>query len=360
MSDNEVCSSVAQHPATAKKNKWWPLLSIRPGADGKAIVSDPVKRRHAVVDPTALLALLGAHYRGEANDDTANRLAEKLGGVGWFPAAPVEPGLEKQMRHWWDRGWTSSLRYYLWSRGRPQLDARDTTGEIRSSVITNYLSEAEAPPRDASDALPVVTLQEPTAIPETLTVGQLLLSRRSARSFPRRTASAGIFSSVLWHGLQNVRQRQQRIPKTPIDYLRSYGIAFDFHIAVFDVEGIEPGIYHYDIVKHCLLQYRLGDFRAQMTALLVGMQSPMTASWTLLISADVPRYQWRYRHEHALRNLYTGAGRVAQLVTLIGHAHDFGSVPTPALLDTNCSELFGLNPTTQIPIYTVTMGPLSS
>ncbi|HVQ09447.1 MAG TPA: SagB/ThcOx family dehydrogenase [Allosphingosinicella sp.] len=343
------------------RENWWPLLSIRPvSSSRKVVLSDALNRRRAAVDANALLEFLSARYRGSASTAGGHKLADQLAERGWFPSAPVDATLVDRINHWWKRGWSSSLRYYLWSRGRPQVDGKDSTGDVRRAVITEYLGEGEAPSRGSFDSLRVVELPEPSPLPAEMTVGQVLMARRSIRSYARVEASAQILSSVLWNGLANVRQRQQRVPKTPIDYLRSYGIAFDFHLAVFDVASIEPGIYRYDILNHRLLEHRVGNFREEVTSLLVGMQSPMTASWTLVISADIPRYQWRYRHEHALRNLYIGSGRVAQLLILLGQAHGFGSVPTPAMLDSACGELFGMDPAKELPIYTITMGPLTS
>ncbi|MBV8688034.1 MAG: SagB/ThcOx family dehydrogenase [Alphaproteobacteria bacterium] len=337
-----------------------PLLSIRPSSGRQIVFSDALNRRRAAVDSNVLLEHLAARYRGSPSGDGSRKLADKLAELGWFPPAPVEAGVVDRIAHWWNRGWTSSLRYYLWSRGRPQVDAKDSTGEVRRAVITGYLNESEAPARPSFDSLPVVELPEPSPLPEDVTVGQALMARRSVRAYARHPAPAQVLSSVLWNGLANVRQRQQRIPKTPIDYLRSYGIAFDLHVAVFDVESIEPGIYRYDMVDHRLLRQRAGDYREEVTSILVGMQSPMTASWTLVISADIPRYQWRYRHEHALRNLYIGSGRVAQLLILLAQAYGFGSVPTPAMHDTTCCELFGMDPASEVPLYTITTGPISS
>jgi dipeptidyl aminopeptidase/acylaminoacyl peptidase len=57
-----------------------------------------------------------------------------------------------------------------------------------------------------------------------------------------------------------------------------------------------------------------------MVSMLQGMRSP-TAAWTLSLVADFPRYQWRYRNEHRLRQLYLEAA-----------AHVPGSASAPLLL----------------------------
>lgn len=344
---------------------WLPLLSIRPGGGDQLVISDPLHQRRAKLGVTALLDFVATQYRAAEADCSSGdggELARKLAENGWFPSAPLDAKLVEQLQHWRKRGWNSSLRYYLWSRARRQVDADDTTGDVRRAVIADYLSEGEppTPPAEAAAApAGAVDLPACSPLPDDRTVGQLLMERRSTRSFPRRAASGHDLSSILWYGLVNVRSRRKNA-ETQLDYLRSYGIAFEFHLAIFNVASIPPGIYRYDINQHKLIEHRLGKFGDEMASLLVGMQSPRTASWTIVMSTDFARYQWRYRHEHALRNLYMGAGRVAQLLILLAQAYDIGSVPTPATLDLKCCELFGMDPAREVPVYTITMGPIAA
>jgi SagB-type dehydrogenase family enzyme len=133
-------------------------------------------------------------------------------------------------------------------------------------------------------------------------------------------------------------------------------VAFDFHLVVFSVAGLEPGIYRYRVAEHDLVHQSHDELRARMRSVLIGMKAPQTASWTLLVSADFAQYQWRYRHERALRHIYMASGRIAQRVLLVGHAYGLGTLPTPATRDFPTIELLQLDPTRQAPIYTLTMG----
>jgi SagB-type dehydrogenase family enzyme len=342
--------------ATAQTS-WSPLLSFRPHASQQLVVSDPLKRRRARIDAEALFDLLAASYRGVRPRVAASRLAQKLADLGWCPAGHLDRSTANKVKHWYTRGWHPSLQYYLWSRGRTQVDAKDATGEIRQQVVNEYLASGKPPRRTAGPGT-AVAMPKPAPLPEGVTFGEMLMARRSVRTYARREVQLAVLSSILWHGLAGVRERQQLEPQSPLDYLRSYGIAFDFHIALFDVASISPGVYAYDIVNHRLVEHRQGSFRAEMTSILVGMRSPETASWTLVITADVPRYQWRYRHERALRHLYMASGRLGQRITLLGHAYGLGTVPTPAIRDSACCDLLGLDPLYDLPIYTLTMGPI--
>jgi hypothetical protein len=42
------------------------------------------------------------------------------------------------------------------------------------------------------------------------------------------------------------------------------------YVVVFNVEGIEPGVYHYDDQQHCLTLIRKGEFEKQVIELLLG------------------------------------------------------------------------------------------
>jgi hypothetical protein len=101
---------------------------------------------------------------------------------------------------------------------------------------------------------------------------------------------------------------------------------------------------------------RPGNHREAMIGVLQGMRSPKTAAWTLGLVADFPRYQWRYRHEHALRRLYVEAGFVGQELLALGLAYNLGTLVTPAQKDSAYLDLHGLTADRYAPVYTLTMG----
>lgn len=65
--------------------------------------------------------------------------------------------------------------------------------------------------------------------------------------------------------------------------------------------------------------------REVMQRCLIGHEGPASAACTLILSVEFERYQWRYRHERALRNLYVETGRIAHHLLLQATAHGLGT-----------------------------------
>jgi SagB-type dehydrogenase family enzyme len=342
--------------------QWNPLVMLKPACDDKpqqVSVSDALNRRRARVDISALLDLLAAEYRGLPPSGAARGLAAKLEDLGWRPGRAVDTTVEKQAQQWTHRGWHPSLQYFLWSRGRPFVDAKDVSGDARRSVLEKFLADEGPPPPRVVSSGRETTLPAPLPLPAQFSFGDLLMARRSVRLYLQRAVSREVLSSLLHYGLDDVRTGRTREIRDPLDYLQSHGVVFDVYLVVFRMSDLEPGVYRYDIAKHSLIQQREGNFQEEMKDILVGMKAPETATMTLLLAADFPQYQWRYRHERALRHVYMASGRVAQRLLLVGHAFGLGTLPTPATRDTECCALLQLDPTRQAPIYTLTMGPCS-
>jgi SagB-type dehydrogenase family enzyme len=341
----------------ASATPWGPLITVRPGAgeSGRTVLlSDALGRRRARVDAAALLDLIASEYRRITPPPAAKKLADRLRDLGWRPGQRVAGETIDRLRRWLDRGWHPSLQYFLWSRGRPYVDAADRTGNIRRTVIDGYLMEG--PPVASDPEGTEVPLPTAADLPSDATLGRLLMTRRSLRAYAPVEVPSTVLSSVLFHGLGDVRANQVRLPHDLLDYLKSHGVAFDFHLVIYRVDGLDAGVYRYDVARHRLFQIRAGDFREEMVSVLVGMSSPRTAGWTLFLTVDFPRYQWRYRHERALRHLYMASGRLGQRVLLVGQAFGLGTLPTPAMRDGDCCQLLQIDPRRYAPIYTLTMG----
>ena len=132
-------------------------------------------------------------------------------------------------------------------------------------------------------------------------------------------------------------------------------------VVVYNVEGLPPGVYSYDIAAESLRPRKAGLFRDEMRGLLVGMVAPRSANWTIVLTLNFPQYQWRYQHERALRNLYIASGRIGQRLIVAAMAQNIGTLPTPAMKDLEMSALLGLDAVRESPVYTLSMGcPMTS
>jgi SagB-type dehydrogenase family enzyme len=331
----------------------WPIgFRIRPAVDPECSdveVTDTVSGRRFRWDPNALARVI---VRGAVDgaDGENSRWRKAL------TAAQDRSALVRGWRHWQQRRWYPSDQYYVASRRWDYRDLPDPDGTVREATIREYLSAGAAPMSTEPCSGLRVQLGSPTN-PSAEPISGLLVKRRSGRAYGREPVPLAHLSGLLWYGLAEVRSFRERADSAkPLSLLESYGSAWDFYVCVYDVSGIAPGVYRYDLSKHQLTSVLPGDHRMAMAEALQGMRSPLTAAWTLGMVADFPRYQWRYRHEHGLRRLYMESGIIAQELVILATAYGLGTLVTPAQRDRLYMELHQLSLDRYAPVYTLTMG----
>jgi SagB-type dehydrogenase family enzyme len=323
------------------------LLSIRPDylSQERVMISDPFYKNHRLIKQEDLFNILLDNI-GNADEAIYEVFAPQF----------IDEDTTNHILHWWERKWHPSLEYYVWSRKATFFDSHDEDGRKREEALTAYEAHSPAPERLRPEGV-VYSLPEPTELPATMTVGHNLLNRRTIRRYRDEAAPLYSLSSLLWHGLDSVRRtRKAAQQEATMGHLRSYGSAFDIYPVLYHVDGVPIGVYYYDIEKHELTLVREGNYRSEMVTNLVDHDAPMSASWTIMIVGDFLQYQWRYRHERALRNLYIEAGRVSQWLILTGALYGLASFPTPAMVDSGLSDLLALDAQRQCPIYSLTQG----
>ncbi|AEG34363.1 hypothetical protein Ththe16_1972 (plasmid) [Thermus thermophilus SG0.5JP17-16] len=333
-------------------------LSIRPWIEGEdtVLLSDAWHGKRFTVQIEALedfLLVMAGRKPANTRSTQVQHVLRNAGILG-EPRATREEAL---LDHWRKRGWHPSLEFYLWSRQIPYADQNDPDGQIRDRIIAEYLSEQEPPARITVSGRQHKLTPQPR-LPRASLLGELLLKRRTVRRYAEGSVSLNRLSGTLWWGLQRLRRLRNLKRSKGRDYLISYGVALDFYVVVYNVEGLQPGVYFYDVVAHSLTEVFLGDLRSEMEKVMFDMPSPRWANWTIVIVADMWQYQWLYRHDRALRNLYIETGRVGQLLILSALAYSQGSLVTPAVSDGRLSELLRLETPRQAPLYTVTSGRL--
>jgi len=94
---------------------------------------------------------------------------------------------------------------------------------------------------------------------------------------------------------------------------------------VNNVEGIEPGIYHYSVRDHSLELLKAGDFRERCVTLTAGHSWTRNASALFVMTAVVARTTWKYRVSRVYRAFLLDAGHLSQSFLLVATALGLGS-----------------------------------
>ncbi|MDR7313776.1 SagB/ThcOx family dehydrogenase [Brevibacillus nitrificans] len=328
--------------ANEKYNNWLPLTVIRPSSQGKIIISNPLLRKRLAISIQKIQEFF----------DDSTPLKDNLSRYGLFKDEGLPSEWIQGFKEWNEKGWGLALPFYWISRGFPYHD-KSPDPVYREETLTRYLKMDGAIKTtkqfDSSFSLP-----SPQDLNDKISLGQVLLGRRTAHRF-NSGADLQELSDWLWYGLYEVRACRKPINGV-IDILKSYGSAFDFYIVVYDVKDLESGIYFYNLVDHSLSLIQKGAYRSNMVSALMGQSPPETACFSLLVTAEFKRYQWRYRHERALRNLFTDSGRILQKMILIANVFSMDCFLTPAIKDLEINQLLKLDAKIEGSIYSLTVG----
>lgn len=190
-------------------------------------------------------------------------------------------------------------------------------------------------------------------------VGAALLRRRSVLRPRGAELSPDDLAQLFAHGLERflVSRQVADDPNEVTDLLVSFGSAIDVYVLIYRCLGLPEGIYAVDPRAMSLNAIRLDSIRDQARDALLAHPDPVDASATIVLTADFPRYRWRYRHERALRTLWVEAGRMMQELLVAASALDLSTGITPAVSDSLFLQLLGRASDCQV-LHTMTVaGP---
>jgi SagB-type dehydrogenase family enzyme len=175
-----------------------------------------------------------------------------------------------------------------------------------------------------------------------------LRTRKSIRSFSPQPLTMAELSFLLWAttGIQR-RERGYAFRTAP-----SAGALYpiETYVSVNNVEGLEKGLYHYNIEEHALEQLKVGDFGAELAEAALGQEFLALAPIVFLWTAIFERSKWKYR-QRAYRYVYLDAGHIGQNLALSATSIGLGCCQIGAFFDDEVNQVLGVDGTTESAIY---------
>lgn len=163
-----------------------------------------------------------------------------------------------------------------------------------------------------------------------VTLEEAIARRRSIRRFAPDAISQSALSQILWaaQGIPAGRGRYRTVP--------SAGATYPLEIFVVCgkncVEGIDEGIYHYNVGAHSLTRHQENDARPELARAALGQASIYQAPVDIVICAEYERTQPRYGRRaeryvhmeigHAGQNIYLQATALGLATVAVGAFHD--------------------------------------
>jgi SagB-type dehydrogenase family enzyme len=129
----------------------------------------------------------------------------------------------------------------------------------------------------------------------------------------------------------------------------------EVYLAIFNVNGIEKGLYHYYPVGHLLEKIKFGDFREELEECFITKETIQSANFVFLMTAVFNRNQVKYG-ERGYRYTLFEAGHIAQNVYLSSNAMDIGAVALGGFNDDLLNDFLGIDGEEESAIYALVLG----
>jgi SagB-type dehydrogenase family enzyme len=205
------------------------------------------------------------------------------------------------------------------------------------------------------DGHPAVTLPPPLALTEALE--KALRGRRSAGALRRDRLSLETLATILFFGYGILRPTDG--DEFPFGYraVPSGGALFplEVYVHISNVEGLAPGIYHYEPHANVVRRFIDGDQSDRLAASIVQSSLVSQASAFVFITALFDRTTTKYG-ERGYRFALIETGHVGQNLALCAAALGLAGTPIGGFVDSTVDELLEIDGINQSTLYAFALG----
>lgn len=128
------------------------------------------------------------------------------------------------------------------------------------------------------------------------------------------------------------------------------------YITIHNVEGIVPGIYHYDVIRHGLVRINDALCDHNLAALCMGQPFSEGLSFGVFLVSYFSKVWWKYPHSRAYRVALLDAGHLSQTFQLVATSLGLLTWMTANIHDINVSEQLKLDGVHQAPLHFLAAG----
>jgi putative peptide maturation dehydrogenase len=253
----------------------------------------------------------------------------------------------------WQGGAAIAHAHSRWSHN----DSIAAQRESRLQSVDDMVEAFGPPPphfHRREDAVGRVALGEPART----SLDDLLERRATCRNFdPAQSISAVQLSALMKrvfgvHGMEELAPGAVALKK---NHPSGGGLhPVEAYLVVQRVEGLAPGLYHYNVEAHALDLLRElspGEARAFAMTAVAGQDYFADAPVMLVMAARFARSMWKYRnHPKIYRAILLEMGHISQNLYLTATEMNLGAFITAAINEVEIEQAFGLEPMTEGPL----------
>lgn len=279
----------------------------------------------------------------EHDPESITEAAEQLAEVGLLVTPDNVEREERLLTEW--ANWGEEARYFHFSTKNAVY-----TGDSKEQRLADarWVRETGGPPppifKTYPDA-PRVYLPR-TFVPLNRDFGTVLTNRRTHRAFTGEPVNLQVFSTLLFMTFGPMMLFDSGDLGTLMLRTSPCGGArheLEAYVAVLDVDGIEPGLYHYSPENHAL-ELLDGSFdRSRVHRLSYESEMCTPTAFACFVTAVFARTMWKYRHPRAYRVTTLNAGHMGQTFDLTATALGLGPWQTAAFRDDELEAALGID-----------------
>jgi SagB-type dehydrogenase family enzyme len=215
--------------------------------------------------------------------------------------------------------------------------------------------------RSVKRNLALPTIEFPAPEFPTMSVGEAIGQRRSRRHFGHEPLSL-LDVSTLLHAAYGVtgeteiavgRQRFRSVPSGGGLY------PLEIYPVIKKVEGVPPGLYHYDPFRHLLEEIRQGEVEGALAEMLIPLPQLPDIPGTCAVVFFVVGIFWRTRFKYAFRGyrwVMIEAGHVGQNLVLAAESLGLSLFPNGGFWDRKVDAYLGLDGVNESVVYSLVAG----
>jgi SagB-type dehydrogenase family enzyme len=268
----------------------------------------------------------------------------------------------KSVKHWIERGWLDALILHLSIKNIDYTDdSINEVNEVNNIYFKDLLGREPFPGiYKKYENGTHIFLPEPKPLPDDKPFEEILLSRRSHKNWSNNNFTIQELSNILYYAsFETKRLRslvQQNIEEEPGVLMNASFSALEVYFFAHDVEGLQEGLYFYDLYDHKVILLKEGHFRKDVAKMCIGQQAAGSGSISFIISCMWERYMYRYRHPMGYRSILINISELAQKLIILCTAFNKSTFLTPALDDELADKLLDVFTLEEAPMYVVTAG----
>ena len=193
----------------------------------------------------------------------------------------------------------------------------------------------------------IIQLPEPRYEGE-MSVEEAIARRRSIRYYRDEPLTLDQVSQLLW-AAQGITEKKRKFRASP-----SAGATYPFeiYVVVGNVQGLKPGVYHYNPFNHTLELIKEGDYRKELQKAALNQEWVGKAAIDIVLVAFYERTT-KYYGERGYQYVHIEAGHIGQNIYLQATALNLGTVAVGAFYDKEVAKVVETDGT---PLYIFPVG----